>query len=572
MQDHSNTLLNASVAYFSMEVMIEAEIPSYAGGLGALAGDLLRSCADLGIEAVGVSLVYSGNTFSQVINLDGSQSFEEVDFRRSDHLKKLPEQIELTIQNTPVLVDVWRYDFVGLNGHIVPLYLLDTDLPENEQWARDLTKSLYSGGGDVRISQELLLGIGGVKMLKALGHQDIKVYHMNEGHCAFVPLALLEDHNYQDEEVKKLCTFTTHTPVPEGHDKFSYDLAYRYGEKYLPWHIKKIATEESLSMTHLALNMSKYSFGVSKKHQKVSENLFSGYKIGAITNGVHHLSWTSPTLHDLYNEFLPGWMEDPSLLSQAAEKLPDDGLWAAHEEAKKDLINFVNQHLTAVSTDEEKLHPSEHDSYNLHTLTIALARRPVPYKRPLLLYSDVERLLRIGQGKIQIIQCGKSHPDDQTSQGFVREIIRISKQLRGQIRICYLENYSPKLARLLVRGCDVWLNTPRRPLEASGTSGMKAALNGVLNFSILDGWWIEGFEMDPLSGFSIGPNDESVTPSNDDASDASDLYDKLEKEIIPSFYEHRSEWINRMKHAIALGAYFNTHRCIKEYQEKAWQI
>lgn len=564
---HSNAL---DVAYFSMEIMIESEIPSYAGGLGVLAGDLLRSCADMGVNAAGVSIVYSGNTFDQVINPDGSQTFVETDWRRSDHLKKLATQTEITIQNTKVLVDCWRYDFVGLNGHVVPLYLLDTDLPQNPDWVRNLTKNLYRGGGDVRISQEILLGFGGVAMLKELGYQKIKTYHLNEGHCAFVPLALLGDHDYNDEEVRKLCTFTTHTPVPEGHDKFNYDLAYQFAGDYLPWHIKKLAGEDMLSMTRLALSLSKYSFGVSIKHEKVSQNMFPDFTLHSITNGVYHVNWTSPIMHDLYNKHLAGWMEDPTMLSQAVEKLPSEELWNAHMEDKKDLIDYVNRHLTAVSTHEERAHPSQADLFDPNVLTIALARRPVPYKRPLLLYSDIERLKRIGSGKIQIIQCGKSHPDDATSQGFVKQIIEISKALRADIKICYLENYSPKIARLLVRGCDVWLNTPRRPLEASGTSGMKAALNGVLNFSVLDGWWIEGYEMDHLSGFTIGPNDESVTPSNDDLGDSNDLYQKLETEILPLYYDNREEWINRMKHAITLGSFFNTHRAIEQYIKQAW--
>ncbi len=566
----SSAQKSLDVAYFSMEVMMESEIPSYAGGLGVLAGDLLRSCADLEVNAAAISIVYSGNTFDQQINPDGSQTFVETDFRRSDHLKKLESQVELTIQNTKILVDCWRYDFVGLSGHVVPLFLLDTDLPQNPDWARELTKSLYRGGGDTRIAQELLLGFGGVKLLRELGYKEIGTYHLNEGHCAFVPLALLGEYDYNDEKVRKLCTFTTHTPVPEGHDKFDYDLAYRMAGDYLPWHIKKLAGEDVLSMTRLALSLSKFSFGVSVKHEKVSQSMFPDFKIHSITNGVYHVNWTSPILHDLYHKYLPGWMENPQILKDAPEKLPDADLWEAHLDDKKDLIEYVNRHLTAVSTAEEKKHPNAEDLFDPNILTIALARRPVPYKRPLLIYSDIERLRRIGAGKIQIIQCGKSHPDDATSQEFVKQIIEISKSLRSEIKICYLENYSPKIARLLVRGCDVWLNTPRRPLEASGTSGMKAALNGVLNFSVLDGWWIEGYKMVPDSGFTIGPDDESLTPSNDDFIDANDLYNKLEHQIIPLYYENHLEWVRRMKLAISLGAYFNTHRAIREYQDKAW--
>ncbi len=250
------------VAYFSMEIMMESDIPSYAGGLGVLAGDLLRSCADMQIKAVGVSLVYSGSTARQIINPDGTQKFVINEWQKIDQLTKLPNRIQISIMDTPVVVDCWRYDMVGHSGFEVPIYLLDTDIPENPEWVQEITKSLYGGDGGVRLSQEILLGIGGVKMLRDLGYQDIKTYHMNEGHCAFVPLALLPEHGYQDEEVRKICAFTTHTPVPEGHDRFDYEFANKYASAYLPWHIHKIATSENLSMTHLAMNMSNKTFAV----------------------------------------------------------------------------------------------------------------------------------------------------------------------------------------------------------------------------------------------------------------------------------------------------------------------
>ncbi len=281
------------------------------------------------------------------------------------------------------------------------------------------------------------------------------------------------------------------------------------------------------------------------------------------------MGWTNPVIQDLYNKFLKNWDEDPQVLLNAVDYITDDKLWEAHQACKKELIEYVNNHLTTI-TAEDKTNPLQSDLFDVDTLTIALARRPVPYKRPLLLYSDLERLTRIGVGKIQIVQCGKSHPNDKTSQEFVKQIVEYSKKLGGVLRIVYLENYSPMIARFLVSGCDVWLNTPRRPLEASGTSGMKAALNGVLNFSVLDGWWIEGMEKVPLSGFPIGIQDESVTPNNNDESDANDLYNVLQREIIPLYYDNHTEWLKRMKYAITLGAHFNTHRAINEYLQKAW--
>lgn len=561
-----NEKKHLQLAYFSMEIMLRTHIPTYAGGLGILAGDLLRSCADMQIPAAGMTLVYNGTFFNQVFNPDGTQSYKELEWRKSDQFTKMPHRIELTINDQQVSVGCWRYDIVGYDGFVVPVYLLDTDYITNPQWARDITSNLYAGNGEMRISQELVLGMGGVQMLKKIGYESVDIYHMNEGHAAFVPLALMPDHNYQDADVKKKCVFTTHTPIPEGHDTFDYELAYTYGKSYFPWHIRKLAGEDRLDMTRLALNMSKYSFGVSQKHGEVSHNMFPGYPIGAITNGVHHRTWIGSTMQDLYNEHMPEWINNPSALSQAVTKLPDDALFNTHQECKKILVNFVNHHLTSNTTLEGREHPDQDELFDVDTLTIALARRPVAYKRPLLIYHDLERLVRIAAGRVQIIQSGKSHPDDDVSHRIVRDILHMSKKLKGIVRIVYLENYSPKLARLLVSGTDVWLNSPMKPLEASGTSGMKAAMNGILNFSVLDGWWIEGYKSCPDAGFSIGTMDSA----NNDEADADDLYTKLEHTLIPLYYENRTEWIRRMKNAITLGAYFNTNRCIEEYKSKAW--
>jgi starch phosphorylase len=273
----------------------------------------------------------------------------------------------------------------------------------------------------------------------------------------------------------------------------------------------------------------------------------------------------------MYNKYLPGWIENPELFKDAVEKIPDEEVWKYHQQAKRRLINYVNENLTSVCTKEDTTFPPSDQLFDENTLTISFARRAVPYKRPLLIYKDLYRLIRIGAGKIQLIHCGKSHPNDENSKKIVNEILKISKKLRGIVKIVYLEDYSPKLAKMLVYGSDVWLNNPRRPLEASGTSGMKAAMNGVLNFSVLDGWWIEGYEMCPKAGFTIGPKTDEVTPKNDDNEDAEDLYKKLEHQIIPLYYGNRKEWINRMKHAITLGSHFSTHRVIKEYLQKAWK-
>ena len=560
--------MHAKIAYFSMEMMLRTHIPTYAGGLGILAGDLLRSAADMNIPAVGVSLIYKGVSFVQRLNSDGTQTYSELEWRKSDQFTKMPHRIVLKINGRDVTVGCWRYDMVGYGGFEVPVYLLDTDYYINEQWAREITDNLYAEQKHIRLCQEIILGIGGVRMLETLGY-DVDYYHMNEGHAAFAPLALLAKHKYNDQEVRKKCVFTTHTPIPEGHDIFDYELAYRYAEPYLPWHIKQLAGENHLHMTKLAMSLSHYTNGVSKKHAEITRSMFPGSKIEAVTNGVHHRTWTASTMQDLYNEFLPGWLENPSLLKNAMEKLPDDALWRAHQETKKTLIEFVNKGLGTENCDDGYEKPSPDELFDTDTLTIALARRPVDYKRPLLIYHDLNRLVRISAGKIQIIQSGKSHHSDDISNNIVKQILAISKKLKGVVRIVYLSNYSPKIARLLVSGCDIWLNTPRRPLEASGTSGMKAAINGGLNFSVLDGWWIEGYHINKNAGFAIGP-EPSESPKNDDIVDSNDLYEKLENNIVPLYYQNRPEWVRRMKHAIALGAYFSTNRCIKEYLQNAW--
>ncbi len=560
------------VAYFSMEIMLETDIPNYAGGLGVLAGDLLRSCADTRTSAVGVSLIYSGKFMKQIVHPDGSQEFEERDWQKSDQLTQLPNQVKVELDGVEAVIGCWRYDIVGLDGFVVPVYLLDLDLMENPQWIREITQNLYdSSQGHFRICQEVVLGIGGIKMLRDLGYQDIKTYHINEGHGAFALLELLAERGYQDDAVRKSCVFTTHTPMPEGHDRFAYDFAYKYAGKYLPWHIRKLAGDDCLNMTLLGINLSHTSLAVSQKHRKVTEHLFPGFHFEYVTNGIHARSWVGSYFQDLFERYLPGWLEDPSLLKDAVEKLPDDVLWHVHKESKNELVTYVNKHMPNVLP-YVGYEMKPWDYFDTHTLTISLARRPVAYKRPLLIYKDIERLARIGAGKIQIIQCGRSSPHDAISQDFIHQIIEISNRLRGVMKIAFLENYSPKIARQLVCGTDVWLNTPRRPLEASGTSGMKAAANGVLNFSVLDGWWIEGYQMDPLSGFAIGPSDERVEPDNNDDADAMDLYDKLESEIVPLYYDRRPEWISRMKHAITLAAHFNTHRVLAEYKSKAWNI
>ncbi len=559
------------VAFISMEIMLESDIPTYAGGLGVLAGDMLHSMADMGVPGVGVSLVYSGDTFSQNISLTGSQFFKRTDWQKLDQLTKLPTKIEIEVAGQKVIVGCWRYDFVGYSGHHVPVYLLDTNMLENPPWVRDFTTNLYSSNGNIRICQELVLGIGSVKMLAALGYNKIGKYHLNEGHAAFTTLQLLAESGFKDDEVRKRCIFTTHTPVPEGHDKFDWGKAYHYAGKYLPWHIKKLASEECLNMTRLATSLSGKNFAVSRKHKQVSDAIIPGVTFDYVTNGVHNHNWTAPTIQNMFDRFVPGWYENPIELARVPQTIPDDIFWQYHQDAKSKLVRYVNTHLTSVTSLTEKNDPLKTELFDDDVLTISLARRPVAYKRPLLLYQDLARFVRIGAGRLQIIQCGKSHPDDNISQEIVREIVTYSKKFKDILKIVYLEDYSPKIARMLVSGSDIWLNTPKKPLEASGTSGMKAAFNGVLNFSVLDGWWIEAFEQNPQAGFSIGRLEGGTTPVDTDEEDANDLYDKLEHQIIPLYYSNRTSWIARMKQAVTLASYYNTHRVVADYRGKGWK-
>jgi starch phosphorylase len=564
----SNTSKKLKTAYFSMEFGLHSDVPTYAGGLGMLAGDILRSCADLEIPAAGISLAYHQGFTNQIINPDGSQDFETTSWEKSEYMQELSERIKVKIEDRDIFVKAWKYEINGLHGFSVPVYLLDTNVEENDLKDRDITKELYTSDWYTRLAQEVVLGIGGVRMLRGLGYKDIENFHMNEGHSALLTLELLRERDYKDDEVKKSCVFTTHTPVEAGHDHFDYDLAHRVVGEMLPWHIKDIAGGANLSMSELAFNMSKASNAVSKKHMEVTKHLFPGKDINFITNGVHHLTWTGKEFKKLFDKHIPDWMLYPEHLKKVLTDIPDNSIWQKHQENKQKLVRYINDYLTELFS--EKFPIEKEDLFDDDILTITYARRSVPYKRPLLIYRDLERLLKMGSGKLQIIHAGKCSPGDRFCLHSVDNIVDLSRDVRGKIRIVYLDNYNIELAKILTSGSDVWLNTPKRPLEASGTSGMKAAMNGVLNLSIKDGWWTEAIERDPLCGWAFGGEPDEVEPADTDKEDANDLYNVLENQIIPAYYSNRSKWLERMRHSIALGEYFNTHRCVKEYSEKLW--
>jgi len=559
----------SKIAYFSMEVGFRNDIPTYSGGLGVLAGDTIKSAADLNLPVVAVSLIYKKGYFRQEIDKNGRQVEHPEQWNPAEHMSLLPQKIKVAIEGREITVQAWVYNITSLaTKWRVPIFFLDTDVPDNSAEDRAITDSLYGGDDRYRLKQEVVLGIGGVMMLRSLGFR-IKKYHMNEGHAALLTLELLNRYKrdiesvwdereiWDVERVKDLCVFTTHTPVEAGHDRFSYELVKEVVGEVIPIEVlKELGGGAKLNMTLLAMNLSQYINGVAKKHSEVSKILFPGYKIQAITNGVHTFTWVSEPFARLYDKYLPGWANEPELFVRIA-RIPEDELWGAHMEAKKTLIDYVNAQ-TGVGMDYD-------------TLTIGFARRSTAYKRANLLMWDIERLRKIGKGKIQVIYAGKAHPMDAEGKKNIELIIKNARELKKDIKIVYLENYNMDLGLKLASGVDVWLNTPMRPREASGTSGMKASHNGVPNFSILDGWWIEG-HIEGYTGWSIGPapTESSLSKPTDEA-DAEDLYAKLEMQVIPTYYENRHIWLRMMENSIGKVAYyFNSHRMMRRYVTEAY--
>jgi starch phosphorylase len=561
-------LAEPKIAYFSMEIGLRTDIPTYSGGLGVLAGDTIKACADLKLPVVGVTLVSRQGYFHQALDAEGRQLARPAPWDPRTLTTLLKPRVRVMIDHRPVTIAAWLYWVESPTGGRVPVLFLDTDLAENAPEHRELTSFLYGRDAAYRLKQEAVLGIGGGKMLQALG-VTVRKYHMNEGHSALLTLELLErfrkpiesvwDENlvWDVEQVKDLCVFTTHTPVEAGHDRFPYDLVERVLGAPVPLPtLKRLAGTDMLNMTLLALNLSRFVNGVAKKHGEVSRALFPGYEISAITNGVHSFTWTCPDLAALYDAFLPGWANDPELLVRV-DHIPDVALWAAHQAAKARLLELVKRVAGA------ELDPNR--------LTLGFARRMTMYKRADLLFTDLKRLAEIGEGKLQIVIAGKAHPQDEPGQRIIQRVVQAIEALRGRLTVAFLPDYDMDMALAVIAGSDLWLNTPRRPHEASGTSGMKATHNGVPNFSVLDGWWIEG-HVEGVTGWSIGrPPRESTLTESDDARDAEDLYEKLERVILPLFHQDRRGWIAVMKHAIGKNAsFFNCHRMMRRYVTEAY--
>jgi starch phosphorylase len=584
------------IAYFSMEVGLETDIPTYSGGLGVLAGDTIRSAAELNVPMAAVTLLHREGYFYQKLDEDGVQTEEPVHWVVEDFLEPLDQIVTVGIEDRQVKVKAWKYE-VGFHlpgtplfkkltklepvkhsekdtrvkspvGNHVPVYFLDTDLPDNDDRDRTLTNHLYGGDKYYRLCQEIILGIGGVRMLRALGHNQIERFHMNEGHAGFLTLELMKEHcqaagrgliSEEDiEAVRSKCVFTTHTPVPAGQDKFPIEDVEKALHDNSCLQIKDlIIRDETLNMTYLALTLSHYVNGVAKKHGEISSHMYAPYRIDSITNGVHVATWTSQPFKELFDKYIPGWMGDNFNLRYALS-IPESEIWEAHLQAKRELIHYVNRETNkGMDTD---------------VLTLGFARRAAAYKRADLLLSDVKRLKEVYSkaGPFQIIYAGKAHPKDTQGKELIQRIFQSIKALNSDVRIAYLENYDIQLGKLMTSGVDVWVNTPMPPMEASGTSGMKAALNGVPSFSILDGWWIEGC-IEGVTGWSIGQSSRDLEARRDAAQDVNDLFDKLQNTIIPLYYNQPEKFCFIMSHCIALnGSFFNTQRMMQQYVLKAY--
>jgi starch phosphorylase len=553
------------IAYFSMEVAVDPRFPTYAGGLGVLAGDTLRSAADSGLPIAGVTLLARQGYFHQRLDDKGQQSERPDVWSPEAALERLDPLVSLSLAGTQIKIRAWRYWIEGVTGHKVPAFFLDTDLPENSPWDRTLTDWLYGGDERYRLCQEALLGIAGVRVLRALGHREIVRFHMNEGHSALLALALLEERvgrpnlstaTQEDiEAVRDQCVFTTHTPVPAALDQFPLDLARQVlgPDRIGILDVTHCCPFGNLNMTYLALRCSRYINGVAMRHGEISHGMFPNYPIHAITNGVHAATWTAPPFHELYDRRIPEWRRD-NLYLRYAIGIDLADIQLAHLRAKREMIQEVAK-ATGVQFDET-------------VATLGFARRAAAYKRADLLFTDLDRLraIRNRVGRLQVVYGGKAHPRDEEGKAAIRRVFQAAAALRESIPVVYVENYDMRWAQMLTSGVDLWLNTPHRPYEASGTSGMKAALNGIPSLSVRDGWWIEG-HFEGVTGWSIGLDEDPEQHHVEVAS----MYDKLERVILPMFYDQPNAYAEVMRSAIAInGAFFNTQRMVSQYVLNAY--
>jgi glycogen phosphorylase len=557
----SPDLSTRRIAYFSMEIALSPALPTYSGGLGILAGDFLRSAADTAAPLVAVSLVHRRGYFRQHLDAVGQQTESDVPWSPETLLPSARQTVTVAMEAREVKVCAWRYDVVGVTGHIIPVFLLDTDVEGNDPYDRRLTDHLYGGDTFYRLCQETVLGLGGVAMLQALGVQP-EVFHMNEGHAALLGIGLLEERlggapleRATEEDVAAIaqrCVFTTHTPVPAGHDQFGLDQMYTILGKDRGATIERFGCLHNslLNMTYLALRFSRYVNGVAMMHGKVSQKMFPDYHVHAITNGVHAATWLSAPMQDMLDVEIPEWRHDNRYFRSIYGVEPSK-IANCHTKTKQRLFDEVFKRTG--------------QQFNPKMLTLGFARRVATYKRASLLFHDPKRLSKIAKkiGGLQILFAGKAHPADVAGKGLIKDVFASAAALESSgVHILYLENYDWELGAMLTQGVDVWVNTPRRPYEASGTSGMKAALNGVPSLSVLDGWWIEGCA-ENVTGWAIDDAE------NEDG-EAASLYDKLENSIAP-LYARPNAWARVQQHCIGVnGTFFNTQRMLGQYFYNAY--
>lgn len=560
------TPTRSTVAYFSMEICLDQAIPTYSGGLGVLAGDTLRSAADLGVPLVAVTLLHRKGYFQQHLDASGQQTETAVLWSPETVLEPVKARSSVMIEGREVQVRAWLYRVKGVRGHEVPVFLLDTMLDANSEWDRTLTDTLYGGDEHYRLCQEIVLGMGGAALLQEMGYEGAEtIYHLNEGHSALLTLQLLEQqmegrqHFELDdadlEAVRHRCVFTTHTPVPAGHDKFPLEMVRHVlgDERVALLEGSGGVHEGMLNMTHLALHLTRFVNGVAMRHRDVSRTMFPEYPVNSITNGVHAVTWTGPAFAALFDKRIPEWRRD-NLYLRYAVGIPLQEIRETHAASKRVLLDEIARRTGT------QLDPS--------VMTIGFARRATPYKRADLIFTDLDRLTSIARtvGKLQIVYGGKAHPHDGGGKDLIRRIYSARERLGDLVKVVYVENYEMSVAGQMVAGVDLWLNNPMKPLEASGTSGMKAALNGVPSFSVLDGWWVEG-HVEGVTGWSIGGPDAEGDPSRD----AVDLYIKLERVILPLFYGLPFAYAEVMRSAISLnGSFFNTQRMVRQYVHNAY--
>jgi glycogen phosphorylase len=599
------------VAYFSMEYGLDVSLPTYSGGLGILSGDHMKAASDMGLPLVGVGLLYRQGYFKQYLNPDGFQqeSYPENDWynmpvHRCLDSEGKPILIAVDMAGRTIAAQIWEVA-VGRSS----LFLLDTNIEENSFDDREVTAALYGGNTETRVRQEILLGVGGIRALRALGI-DVAVTHMNEGHSAFLALErireIMTERSFSFSEAVQAVwptnIFTTHTPVPAGNERFGIDLMEKYFRSWsqslgVEWKdFLALGREnpedpnESFCMTIFALKLSAYANGVAKLHGVVSREMWASLwpglprdevPISSITNGVHPRTWASHNMLELLDRYFgPRFYEEPANLDMwdRLDRISDEELWRTHERRRERLVVFARDRLKRAmkrsGASENAIRRAE-DVLSPYAITISFARRFATYKRGNLLLRDPDRLLRLISDKerpVQFIFAGKAHPHDLPGKEIIKELVHFSRREDVQSRIIFLEDYDMTMARYMTSGSDVWLNTPRRPLEASGTSGMKAGVNGVLNCSVLDGWWAEGYS--PDVGWAIGSGEEYKDEELQDRIESEALYDLLEHEIVPLFYQRGRdglprEWIKRMKASMkSIGQEFSTHRMLKEYSEK----